>query len=121
MTKETKDIQEAVNKKLSSLLGFVDERQIVTFDKTKGFIFIGGKSIDEDRILNLQSEANFILQSDLWKILDETIRFMAYEMMFVKSKTYEDVQSGKMWLYHLDIQKKIMSIFKSYQKRVEKK
>lgn len=118
--KINKDLQEEVNKKLASMLGFVDEKNIITFDKAKGIILIGGERVSEERLTNLRSESEIFLQSDLWKILSGTITFMAYNQMFVKSQKYEDTLSGKMWLYHLDIQKKLMDTFKSYKKTVQK-
>lgn len=102
--------------KVAKLLGFVDEKSIITIDKIKGIIYIGGQRVDPVRLASLQAESTFLLNSELWKILSETIRHMAHEIMFTKSKTYEDLLSGKMWLYHLDIQKKILETFKSFRK-----
>lgn len=117
MKKTIKDIpedvlEEAVNKRLVEMLGFFDFKSVITYKEDIGTLFINGERIDGGRLANLKSEAEFILKTDLWKILDDTIRFSAYERMFTKSKTIEDLLSGKMWLYHLDTQKKIMALLK---------
>ncbi len=68
-----------------------------------------------EEVAGLKSESEFMLNSDLWRLLEGTIRHMAYEIMFTKSKSFDDMLSGKMLLYHLDMQKKLMEAFKSYQ------
>lgn len=117
MKKTIKDIpadilEEAVNKRLVEMLGFYDFKAIFTHNEVTGSLFINGEKIEGGKLANLKSEAEFILKTDLWKILDETLRFTAYERMFTKSKTIEDLLSGKMWLYHIDTQKKIMNLLK---------
>ena len=112
---QSENIEEAVRKRLSELLGFIDERHIVSCNPKTGVIFIGSERIDEGRAQNLKSESEFMLKSDLWKVLNETIRHQAYETMFTKSTSFEDMKSGKMMLYLLDVQKKVMNIFSSYR------
>ncbi len=110
-----RDLQAEVDKHLSEMLGFVDDKSILTFDKSKGTVFVGGEKVLPERLANLKAESEFLLNSDLWKLMNETIRYMAYDRMFIKSASFEDMQSGKMLLYHLDIQKKLMETFRSYQ------
>lgn len=113
--KNPKDIKAEVEKRLSEMLGFLDGNSLITFDKTKGLVFIGGERILPERLANLKAESEFVLKSELWKLMTETVRHMAYDMMFTKSTNFEDIRSGKMLLYHLDVQKKLMETFKSYQ------
>ena len=116
MKKVKKDLKEEVEKELGRLLGFIDKKSIITHDKIKGLVFIGGEMVtDPSRLSNLKSEADFILNSDLWKIISETITYMAHQRMFIKSETFDDLLSGKMWLYHVSIQKEILDILKSYR------
>ncbi len=114
----TKDVKEEAEKLLKDMLGALDEARLVTFDKQKGLVYIGGEVADDARLANLKAESEFMLSSELWKLLSETMRYMAYEQMFTKSTSFDDMRSGKMLLYHLDVQKKLMQAFKSYQKRV---
>lgn len=114
--KEKKVLKVDVKDEMSKLLGFIDFNSIITFNEKTGVVFIGGERVDEGKLTNLKSESEFILHSDMWKVMSETIRHLAYEMMFIKSTSFEDMKSGKMLLYHLDIQKKIMDILASYKK-----
>lgn len=114
--KEPEGLQEAVEKRLADMLGFADPKDVVSFDKQRGFVFVGKDRVPADRLANLKQEAEFVLNSELWRLLEGTIRHMAYEIMFTKSKTFDDMLSGKMLLYHLDTQKKLMEAFRSYQR-----
>lgn len=109
---------ELVAKRIGELLGVVDENKIITYDKTGHNVFIGGKLIDERRSLNLRSEAEFILQSDLGAILFETPRKIAEEVMFNKSQNFDDMRNGKSILYTVSLQNKILEIFKMYTPKV---
>lgn len=112
--------KESVEEAVSKLLGFVDEKSIIRYDKDKGIIFIGGERADDNRLANLKSEAEFLLQSDLWKnILTGTVTHIAHETMFVKSTTFDDMKSGKMMLFNLSTIKNILTILSSYQKKVK--
>jgi len=115
------EVKREVDKRLSSMLGFLDENQIVTFDPKVGIIFLGPERIDESRAMNLKSESEFVLQSQLWKVFNETIRHQAYEIMFLKSTSFDDMRSGKMLLYLLDLQRKILNIFRSYKSKSDTK
>ncbi len=116
MTKRVaKDVKAEAEKYLTSILGFIDEKSIFTFDEKMGIFFLGGERVDPGRMNNLKSEAEIFLRSDLWKVLNETITFMAYQHIFVKSNSFEDVLSGKMWLYHMDIQKKLMNTMRRFK------
>ena len=115
MKKIPKDIQAEVDKRLVEMLGFVDYKAVITVDKA-GFAYIGKERIDESRLSNLKSEAEFLSRSDIWKLLNETMRYYAYEKMFIKSESLNDLLTGKMWIYHLDTQQKILEMFKSHKK-----
>lgn len=107
-----KDIEEEVHKVLVKMLGFVDYKSVITVSKS-GLMYIGKERIDESKLANLKSEAEFLSKSDIWKLLNETMRYYAYERMFVKSNSIDDILSGKMWIYHLDTQEKILTMLKN--------
>lgn len=117
-TKIPKDIQAEVDKRLVEMLGSVDYKKVVTFNKEIGAIYIGKDRADDSRIANLKSEAEFLMQSDLWRLLSESVRHLAYEMMFVKSQSLNDLLAGKMLLFNLDSQQKTIDLLRSYQKKV---
>ena len=104
---------ELAKKKLNDLLSPVDLRMIVTMDKNKGIIFIGGEQVDDGRLSNLKSEAEMLLQTDLWKLLYETPKELASRAMFVSGETLADMQKGKSILYTLSTQNNIVQTFKN--------
>ncbi len=109
-----KKAEELSKKKLNELLSVVDANNIVTLDKQRGIIFIGGIKADDGRLSNLKAEADFLLQTDLWRLLYETPKELAQRSMFVSGETLADMAKGKSMLYTLSTQKNIVDIFKGY-------
>ncbi len=97
------------------MLGIVDYKSVITVDKM-GSVYIGKEKITESHLANLKSESEFFLSSDLWKLLNETMRYTAYERMFIKSESLNDLLAGKMLIYNLDTQQKILEMFRSHKK-----
>lgn len=96
------------NKKLNDLLSPVDLTTILTVDKDHGFVFIGGEKVPEGRLKNLKSEADYLIQSDIWKLLYNTPKELASRAMFVTSESLDDMKKGKSILYTLSTQKNIL-------------
>ena len=115
--KTKKTVDELVNKRISELLGFVDENFIVTFNEKTGIVFVGGERITPEQAQNLKQEAELIKTLQIWKIFQNSIGDMARKTMFEKSMTFEDLRSGKMMLYNLSILKKIVDIFAKFVKK----
>lgn len=114
-TEETEDrVDELAKKKLSDLLGFVDENYILTHNKEKGLVFLGGERLEPAQILNLKQEAEVIASTALWKIFNNSLGDIAKKTMFEKSESYDDMKSGKMMLYNLSLMNNILKIFKTY-------
>jgi len=109
-----KRVEELAKEKLSTLLSPVDLNKVVTWDKTKGFVFIGGERIDEGRLASLRSEAEYFLASDLWQIISETPKKLAEQAMFVNGENLVDMAKGRSILYTLASQRSIIDVFKSY-------
>lgn len=107
--------KELSKEKLSNLLSPVDLNKVVTVDKMKGFVFIGGEKIEEGRLASLKAEAEYFLSSDMWALLYETPKELAQRAMFVSGEGLADMQKGKSILYTLSSQKNILDVFKSYQ------
>lgn len=102
--------------KLIDLLSPIDDRSIVTLDKTNRIVFVGGERADDGRLNNLKAEAEFFEQSDLWKIIVNTPKRLAEKAMFVDDgKVENQLIKGRAMLYLLDSQQNIVSIFKSYE------
>lgn len=99
---------------LNDLLSNVDLTKIVSLDKVRGIVYIGGKQTEKGRLMNLKAEAEFIMQSDLWKLLQETPRELAQRAMFVDSESLDDLKKGKSILYTLSTQQKIVDTLMSF-------
>ncbi len=104
-------------KKLNDLLSPVDLNKIVTLDKNRGIVYVGGLKVDEGRLSNLKAEAEFLTQTDLWGLLYETPKELAQRSMFVNGDSLVDMQKGKSILYALSAQNNIVQTFKSYTSR----
>ena len=106
-----KRAEELSQVKLASLLSTVDDRAVITLDTRAKAIFIGGERADDARLHNLKSEADFFLESDLWKILYETPKKLAENALFVDDGKLENqLLKGRAVLYTLATQKRVVDI-----------
>lgn len=108
-------MSDEVKQALNDLLSPVDLHKIVTLDKTNGIVFIGGKRITEGQMKNLKSEAEFLLNSELWTLIYETPKELAQRAMFVNGESLDDMKKGKSILYTLSTQLNILNVLKSYK------
>jgi hypothetical protein len=102
----------------SHLLSVVEEKYVITqvnVEGGRGYYLLNGEKIPVAYLAKLKQEASILKETELWKIFDNTLRSHAHKMIFVKSETYEDVVSGKLMLYNLDIQKKIVDTLAGIQ------
>ena len=98
--------------KLSQLLSIVDKTKIVTQDRA-GRVFIGGSLADENLLNNLKSEADFLVESELWKLIHETPKQLAQLALFKDDGKSEIVHTkGRAILFTLDVQKKLVDKFR---------
>ncbi len=107
-------IEKAVNERLSKLLGVVDENFVITYNEKTGQVFMSNTILEEYQIMNLKAEAEAISQMQIWKTLSETLKQQAHKTIFEKSTEFQDVINGKMMLYNLSLQQKIIDIFRKY-------
>lgn len=107
-----KRAEELADEKVSKLLGTFDGKKVITYSEKTGQIFLGGERIEKELIPTLNSEATFIKESQLWSILSNTIGDIARKTMFDKSQNFDDMLKGKMLLYQLSIQNKIIDTFR---------
>lgn len=61
-----------------------------------------GKPLNDATKKLLISEAQVFVNSKLWAILQDDIRYRSNLMMFERSKTEQDLIAGKLWLFILD-------------------
>lgn len=112
-----KKAEELAKEKLSNLLSPVDLNKIITLDKQKGIVFIGGQRVDEGRLANLKSEAEALEGFDLWQLLYETPKELAQRAMFIDGDNLDAMKKGRSILYTLSSQKTIIDVLKSYQSK----
>lgn len=105
---------ELCKKKLNDLLSNVELHKIVSLDKTKGILFIGGIKADEGRLANLKAEAEFLDKSDIWQLMQETPKELAQRAMFVEGESLDNMKKGRSILYTLSTQKNILETLKGY-------
>lgn len=109
-------MDDKVKQALNDLLSPVDLHKIVSFDKTKGIILIGGERATHEQLLNLQSEAAFLKESTLWSVLYETPKELAHRSLFTQGDSLDDLKKGRTILYTLSTQKNIIDILMQYNK-----
>lgn len=103
-------------KMVNDLLSPVDLTKIVTLDKGRGIVYIGGKRVEEGQMNNLKSEAEFLMNSELWQLMQETPKELAQRAMFVDSENLDGLKKGRSILYALSTQKNILEVLRSYGK-----
>ncbi len=108
-----KQAEELAKKKLNDLLSSADLKSIVSTDKQRGLIFIGGEKADETTLINMKAEAEAVLSMGIWKLLYETPKRLAEKAMFTDDGKLENqLIKGRAMLYTLDTQKTILDTFK---------
>ena len=117
MVKVDKTVEELAQQKLKELFTPVNLRDVVTLDRKGGIIYIGGVRADDSRLQNLHAEAEFFVESDLWRVINETAKQLAQMSMFVAGDSIEDMKKGRAVLFTLDSQRKIVEVFKNYIKK----
>lgn len=100
---------------LVDLLSPIDPRHIVSVDKRNALVYIGGQKAEPQLLNNLKSEADFILQSGIWRVLYETPKELAHKAMFVEGDSLDTLKKGRSMLYTLSTQKNILSILSGYK------
>lgn len=102
---------------LRKLTCSVDPDMVLTYDKKTNLIFLKGEQISYSEAISLQQEVKFLKNTRIWSIMQETLKSHAYDTMVTKSKTFEDMRSGKLMLYNLNIQDKITSAVERFKIR----
>ncbi len=118
MTETQNDkVEELASKKLNDLLSPVDLLNVVSIDKAKGLLFVGGTRADDLTLSNLKAEAEFLANSTIWKLIQETPKELAQRAMFVAGDGSNVITQGRSMLYTLSTQKNIVDVIKSYISR----
>ena len=94
----------------------VEPDSIITTGKINGkeILYLHGKALEEAEIKNLQQEIKHLKSLWIWKIMTETLKDQAQQVMFVKSKDFNDMVAGKMMLYNLGVQERIIKLIEDH-------
>lgn len=107
-------IEQLKNWLTKNLFCTVDPKQVLKQDKN-GIFLIDNEIVSKEEMRSLQNEAKFLQHTRLWQILTETIKDQAEKVMFEKSTSFEDMRTGKMMLYNINLQKQIVNIIEKYK------
>ena len=100
------EAKKLANQRLEELLTPVKTNWVISTDKN--FVYLNGERADQGRLANLRSEAEFLLNSDIWKVIHETPKELAMRTMFIHSESLDDMKKGKSVLFTLSQQKNII-------------
>lgn len=98
---------------LRHLLGVIIVENVITVDKKKNMVFVGGKPISSDDIRQLQAEIKALEGFKIWGIMTNSLKHIAQDKIFNKSLNFEDVMAGKLMLFNLDTQESIAKVVKN--------
>lgn len=96
-------LKEGLDKHLASLLKSVDPNDVFTADKSGQNLYLGKRVIETRELQELKGDVTYFKKSNLWKVINETVRWLAMEVMFTKSESFEDMRQGKAYLHALSV------------------
>jgi hypothetical protein len=100
---------------LTGIMVAVDEKRVITFDEKTQVLKVGGQIVPKEYLTALKQEAAMMKKLYIWDIYQNTIASHAREIMFEKSQTFDDMMTGKLMLYNLNILKNILNIIERYE------
>lgn len=109
-----KKAKQLSDKRLNEMLSIIDVNNIISIGLKDRCFYLGKEKATDAQINNLKAEAEFLLNSHIWKLLNETPKELAHKTMFVTSESLVDLQKGKSMLFLLDTQNKIIEMLKQY-------
>lgn len=74
--------------------------------------YFKGKELSPLDLKNLREEVKFIKESAIWKIMTNSLKEEARRTMNEKAMNFEDMRSGKLLLYAISLQEKIIEKLK---------
>jgi hypothetical protein len=77
-------------------------------------VYIRGEKITPQQLKNLSAEVAFLQESEIWKIMTDTVTSQSNERMFKNAKVIDDMMFGKASLYTIDLQKNILETIKRF-------
>lgn len=102
------EIEQKVSARMAELNYAVDPMQVLKAEyhpQTGKTIaaYLGKERLNIGQIGNLKQEVQLIKNTQLYSIFMNTVKDQAQQIMFTKSKDFDDMRTGKAMLYNLDI------------------
>lgn len=66
-------------------------------------LYVGGKEIEDAELAELKAQATYLLNTRLWRILQESVKQKAIEKSVLQSKNWEEALAGKMLLHDVGL------------------
>lgn len=104
--------QKIINKLLKKYCNVIIDDDIIKYDIKGDKLMLKGKWLDERELRNLKEEAKLIKSTMLWKIITNSVREEARLTMNERAKDFNDMMFGKMALYVISLQEKIINKIK---------
>lgn len=108
--------QRIINFALRNLLHAVVLDDVIKQDKA-GNIFIGGSQATEDQVRQLIAECKALEGFMVWKILNENIKKDALDRGWNNATNLDQLNTGKVMFYTLDLQKSIINMLRSKERK----
>ena len=95
------------------LFSTIDADDVLRRDPASGAFTFEGKPLTNGEIAILRSDAETMLKSKLWRVLNKEIRYHANRKMFIESRSDDDLTAGKMLVYYIsEVDKQVRKIAK---------
>lgn len=104
--------QKIENWLLKKICNVVIIDDIIKYNIKKDCFIYDGKKIELNELKKIREEALTIKNSYLWKIITNSLKEEARLTMNERSASFEDMRSGKLLLYAISLQEKIIDKFK---------
>lgn len=85
---------------------------IIKYNIRKDKFYFKNKEVDVRTLKEIKEEAEFLRHTEIWKIITNTLKEEARLTMNERSASFEDMRSGKLLLYAISLQEKIIDKFK---------
>ena len=95
-----------INHLVRHLLKAISEEDIL--HRTSQGWFVNKRKLERDELTILRDEAEILKDSQLWKLMQKELTWLANLRMFEHSRTAEDLTFGKAMLYNQDLGRKFL-------------
>ena len=110
-------LQNWLTKKLFCTISVEDVLEV----RKDGSLWIGNKILPENKAKEFIAQAKLLTELDVWRFMKNNLRYLANQQMFNESKKVEELIAGKMMLYTISIQEKLLNVLINCVPKVLKK